>query len=63
MAQQLAGSAAVVQINTQENPFLATRFGVRGIPLMVLVRNGRPVAEIAGAQTVEAVLAWFRKNR
>ena len=62
MAEQLAGKAAVVQVNTQDNPALAGRFGVRGIPVMMLLRQGRVVDQLSGAQTVAAVLAWFRRH-
>jgi thioredoxin 2 len=62
VAELLAGKAAVVQVNTQENPHLAERFGVRGIPVVHLLRNGRVVDQLAGAQTAEAVLAWFKRQ-
>jgi len=58
----LAGKAAVVSINTQESPNLGGRFGVRGIPALSLLRNGKVVDQIAGAQTAEAVIAWFRRH-
>ncbi len=61
VAEKLAGKAAVVQINTQENPALASRFGVRGIPVIMLLRKGRVVDQISGAQTAEALLAWFSR--
>jgi thioredoxin-like negative regulator of GroEL len=62
VAELLAGKAAVVQVNTQENPQLAGRFGVRGIPVVILLRNGRIVDQLAGAQTAEALLAWFKRQ-
>jgi thioredoxin 2 len=62
VAELLAGKAAVVQINTQENPVLAGRFGVRGIPVVMMLRNGRVVDQLAGAQSTEALLAWFRRQ-
>lgn len=61
VAEKLTGKAAVVQINTQENPALASRFGVRGIPVIMLLRKGRVVDQISGAQTAEALLAWFSR--
>jgi thioredoxin 2 len=51
----------VVQINSDENQSLAARFAVRGIPVMLLLRNGREVARLAGAQTAEAILSWFQR--
>jgi len=62
VAEKLAGQAAVVQVNTQENPALAGRFGVRGIPVLMLLRGGKAVAQLPGAQPVETVLAWFRQQ-
>ena len=62
-AERLAGTAAVVQINTQENPGLASRFGVRGIPVVMLLKNGRVIDQLPGAQSAEALLAWFRRHR
>lgn len=62
VAERLAGRAAVVQINTQENPGLASRFGVRGIPVVMLLRKGLVVDQLAGAQSVEGLLAWFNRT-
>jgi thioredoxin 2 len=59
----LAGVAAVIQVNTQDNPSLASRFGVRGIPALFLIRNGRVVDQLSGSQSSEAVVAWFRRQR
>lgn len=62
MAEKLAGSAAVVQVNTEENPELAARFGVRGIPVLYLLKKGKVVDQIAGAQPADAVVAWFQRK-
>jgi len=62
IAEKLAGTAAVAQVNTQEEPALAARFGVRGIPVTMLLRGGRVVDQLAGAQTVDNLLAWFRRG-
>jgi thioredoxin-like negative regulator of GroEL len=62
VAEKLAGRAAVVQINTQENPDLSSRFGVRGIPVIMLFRNGRIADQLAGARSAEEILAWFRRH-
>jgi thioredoxin 2 len=62
VAERLAGETAVVQIDTQENPGLATRFGVQGIPVVMLLRDGRVIDRLPGARSAEAVLAWFRQR-
>jgi len=59
VAEKLAGKAAVVQVSTVENPALASRFSVHGIPVIILLRQGKVVAQLPGVQSVEAVLTWF----
>ena len=61
IAEQVAGKAAVAQINTQESPALASRFAVRGIPVIMLLKEGRVVDQLAGAQPAEAVLSWVNR--
>lgn len=61
VAEKLAGKAAVVQINTQDNPVLASRFGVHGIPVIMLLKNGRVIDQLAGSQSLETVIEWFRR--
>jgi len=62
IAEKLAGQAAVVQINTQDNPVLASRFGIRGIPALLLLKQGRVIDQLPGAQPLDAVLSWFRRK-
>ena len=58
----LAGKAAVVQINTDENPGLSARYGVQGIPALFLLRDGKIVDKLTGAQTAEAIIDWFKQQ-
>lgn len=62
-AEMLAGAAAVVQVNTQDNPGLAGRFGIRGIPALYLLRNGNVIDQFSGARSSEAIVSWFRSHR
>jgi len=62
LAEKLAGKAAVVQVNTQENPGLASRFGVQAIPQIMLLKQGRVIDKLQGARPLEAILSWFRQN-
>jgi thioredoxin 2 len=62
VAERLAGQVAVLQINTQDCPTLAARFGIRGIPAIVLLKQGRVIDQLPGAQPLDAVLSWFRRK-
>jgi thioredoxin 1 len=55
IAEERAGSIKVGKVNVDEEPELADRAGVRGIPFVVLYRDGRPAAEAIGAQAKSAL--------
>ncbi len=61
MAEELAGSGVVVQINTEENPQLAGRFGIRGIPTVMILSKGQAVDSASGAMDRNGLLAWWRR--
>lgn len=52
----------MVQVNTDDSPELSRRFGVRGIPVTHLLRQGKSVDQLSGSQSAEAVVAWFRRG-
>ncbi len=61
VALELAGKAAVIQVNTDENPDLAQRFSIRGIPAMFVFKAGKVVDQTVGGMDKEAILGWFGK--
>ena len=62
VAEQLAGRGAVVQINTRENPRLAGRFAIRGIPTVLIMRKGQVVDRVSGAMDRQALLDWWERH-
>jgi thioredoxin 2 len=58
----LAGRAAVIQVNTDQNPQLAARFSVRGIPVLHLLQQGKSLDTLSGNQPAESIVAWFRSK-
>ena len=55
IAAERAGSIKVGKVNVDEEPGLADRAGVRGIPFVVLYRDGQAAAEAIGAQPKSAL--------
>ena len=55
IAEERAGQIKVGKVNVDEEPDLAARAGVNGIPFVVLYRDGRPAAEAIGAQPKAAL--------
>jgi len=51
IGEQYAGRAEIVLVNTDENPELATRFGVSGLPSLLVFKAGSIVDRAAGNMT------------
>jgi thioredoxin 1 len=57
LAVELEGKAKVVKVNTDENPNLAMRYGIRAIPTIMVFKNGRVVDTKVGVQSKEVLKA------
>ena len=60
-AQELAGRLKAVKVNVDEAPRVAERFGVRGIPTLLVLRQGREVARQVGAVPPPALVRWVEE--
>ena len=49
IASEQAGKLKVVKLNVDENPKIPAQFGIRGIPTLILFKDGQPVATQVGA--------------
>jgi thioredoxin 2 len=48
VARSMAGRAVVLKVDTESHPQIAERYGVRGIPNFVVLKDGAPVFQQAG---------------
>jgi thioredoxin 2 len=62
LARAHAGRLKVVKLNVDEEPEIAGRYGVQGIPLLVLVRNGEELDRLVGAVPETQIEAWLRRH-
>lgn len=49
LAKENTGKLVIAKVNTDENPEWATRYGVQGIPTMLLAFNGKIIHRQVGA--------------
>lgn len=59
LSDELAGKVTIAKLNTDENPQAPTQFGIRGIPTMILFRDGKPHATKVGASPKSALKEWL----
>jgi len=49
VATEYAGQVKVVKLNTDENPTVASHYGIRSIPTLMVFKDGRQVDTVVGA--------------
>lgn len=49
LARDLAGKVSLAKVNVDENPALAARYGIRSIPTVLFVKQGKVVGDVVGA--------------
>ena len=52
----------ITKLNIDENPDTPGKYGVRGIPTMLLFKNGQPVAQKVGAAPRGQIQQWLEGN-
>jgi thioredoxin 2 len=59
LAQEHAGELKTVKLNVDEAPEIAARYGVQGIPLLVLLRDGNELDRLVGAAPEATLRQWL----
>jgi thioredoxin 1 len=59
ISDELAGKVTITKINIDENPDAPTQYGVRGIPTMILFKDGAPAATKVGAAPKSQLKSWI----
>jgi thioredoxin 1 len=59
ISDELAGQVTIAKMDIMENPDVPGRIGVQSIPLMVLYRNGEPIAQKLGAAPKSQLKGWI----
>ena len=60
ISRELEGQVTVVKLNIDDNPDAPAKYGVRGIPTMILFKNGEPAATKVGAAPKSALQSWLQ---
>ncbi len=59
---EYAGRVRVVKVNIDENPQTPNNYGVRGIPTLILFKDGKPAATKVGAAPKSALKEWVASS-
>lgn len=62
IANEMGGRVTVAKLNIDENPTTPTRFGVRGIPTLMLFKGGEVAATKVGALPKGKLVEWLEEE-
>ena len=60
-APRLEPRVRLGKLDTEAEPAIAQRYGIRGIPSMIMIRKGREVARTSGAMPTAAIVDWVEQ--
>jgi thioredoxin 1 len=62
IAEKYDGSAKVVKLNVDENPAISQRFGIKGIPTLIVFKDGKEQERVVGATSKDAIARMIDKH-
>ncbi|WP_455477797.1 thioredoxin [Bartonella sp. B10] len=62
IAIEMKDKIKIAKINIDENPELATQYGVRSIPTLLMFKNGTVSSNIVGANSKKNLSEWIQNN-
>jgi thioredoxin 2 len=62
LARRYAGSVKLTKVNVDDSPRLSARFGVQGIPTMLVMKGGDILARQTGAAPEPVLRDWLAKT-
>ena len=62
IAAELGEQVTIAKLDIDENPDAPTKYGVRGIPTMILFKNGQVAATQVGAMPKSGIKQWIERE-
>ena len=62
VAEEYGDKVTIAKINVDENPMSASKYGVRGLPTLMLFKDGKMVDSQLGAMSKQRIAEWIKEN-
>ena len=62
LATDKDGKVRIAKVNIDDNPMTPTKYGVRGIPTLMLFKNGEITATKVGALPKSKIVEWIQAS-
>jgi thioredoxin 1 len=61
IASEMSGKVKIAKVNVDENPGIASQFGIRSIPTLLLFKNGKQAGQKIGAAPKGDLSKWIQQ--
>ena len=62
ISDEMGGQVTIAKLNIDDSPEAPGKYGVRGIPTMILFNNGEPVQTKVGAAPKSQLKSWLEES-
>ena len=62
VAEKYSDTARVVKLNVDENPNVPQKYGIKGIPTLILFKGGKEEERVVGATSKDAISRMIDKH-
>jgi thioredoxin 1 len=62
LSAELAGKVTIAKLNIDDSPNTGSRYGVRGIPTMMLFKHGEVISTKVGAMAKSRINEWIAQS-
>lgn len=62
VAEEFSGKVRVAKINVDDNPMSGSKYGVRGLPTLMLFKSGKMVHAQTGAMSKQRIAEWIKEH-
>ena len=62
IADEMSTKVKIVKVNVDENEETPRKYGVRGIPAMLLFKSGEEIGQLVGNHPKDAIVDFLSKN-
>jgi thioredoxin 1 len=62
LSDEMAGKITIAKLNIDDSPSTGSRFGVRGIPTMMIFKDGQVVSTKVGAMAKSRINEWIAQS-